>query len=200
MAKLCFGGSFNPIHLGHLICARRAAEGFGFESVVLIPSAQPPHKPDSADLASVAHRVRMCQLALKEGSGFELNDLETQRAGPSYTIDTAREWARRGWGRMACLIGADMLRSLPSWHEPDALLEEVDFVVMARAGWSFDWETLPPPYRKLRERVVATPLIEICATDIRRRVAQGLAIDFLTPAPVVQYIHEAGLYRPNKSG
>jgi nicotinate-nucleotide adenylyltransferase len=194
MAKLCFGGSFNPIHCGHLICARYAAERLGFSSVVLIPSAQPPHKPNATDLAAATHRIRMCHLAVAGCDGFEVNDLETKRTGPSYTIDTARELKRQGWPNVSWLIGADMVSSLPTWHEPDALMAEVEFVVLARPGWALDWETLPPHFRSLRDRVVEAPLIEISATEIRRRVAAGLPIDFLTPGPVVRYIHEAELY------
>jgi nicotinate-nucleotide adenylyltransferase len=195
MAKFCFGGSFNPIHCGHLICARAAAERLGFSSVVLIPSAQPPHKPDAADLASATHRVKMCQLAVAGCDGFEVNDLETKRTGPSYTIDTARALKRQGWDRVSWLIGADMVRNLPTWHQPDALLAEVEFVVLARPGWSFDWETLPPQYQRLQKHVVEAPLIEISATEIRRRVGAGLPIDFLTPEPVVRYIQTSRLYR-----
>ena len=195
MTKLCFGGSFNPIHCGHLICARHAAERLGFSSVALIPNAQPPHKPDATDLAAAPHRVRMCHLAVANCDGFEVNDLETKRTGPSYTIDTARELKRQGWDKVSWLIGADMVRNLPTWHEPDALMAEVEFVVLARPGWAFDWETLPAPFRKLREHVVEAPLIQISATEIRRRVASGLSIDFLTPEPVVRYIRETGLYR-----
>src|SRR5687768_6622242 len=127
MAKLCFGGSFNPIHYGHLICARAAAERLSFESVVLIPSSQPPHKPGATDLAEGPYRVQMCELAVQGVGGFEVNDVETRRSGPSYTIDTARELARQGWGRVSWLIGADMLHNLPTWREPQALLREVDF-------------------------------------------------------------------------
>jgi nicotinate-nucleotide adenylyltransferase len=196
MAKLCFGGSFNPIHAGHLICARHAAEQLGYESVVLIPSSQPPHKPHAADLAGAGHRVRMCELAVQGCDGFEVNDLETKRIGPSYTIHTAREFARQGCGRVSWLVGADLLATLPTWHEPDALLQEVDFVVLTRPGWPLDWEVLPTRLREqLRDRVVEAPLIDISATEIRRRVAAGRPIDFMTPDPVVRYIRETRLYR-----
>jgi nicotinate-nucleotide adenylyltransferase len=137
----------------------------------------------------------MCQLAVAGCDGFEVNDLETKRTGPSYTIDTARELKRQGWAKVSWLIGADMVRDLPTWHEPDALMAEVEFVVLARPGWAFDWEAMPPGFRTLRERVVEAPLIEISATEIRRRAGAGLPIDFLTPDPVVRYIHEAKLYR-----
>ena len=194
--KLCFGGSFNPVHHGHLICARHAAEQLGLASVVLIPSAHPPHKPGAADLAGVEDRVRMCRLAAGGQAAFEVNDVETLRTAPSFTIDTARELARQGWGRVNWVVGADMLRTMPSWREPEALLREVHFVVLARPGWSFDWDTLPPAFRGLRENVVEAPLIQISATEIRRRVVSGLPIDFLTPAPVVDYIRNTKLYHP----
>ena len=194
MSTLCFGGSFNPVHHGHLVCARHAAERLGFDQVVLIPSANPPHKPVATDLAPAADRVRMCELAVEGHAGFTVDNLETKRTGPSYTIDTARILAARDASRVSWLIGADMLRSLPTWHQPDALLAEVAFVILARPGWSFDWETLPPNYRVLRKQVVEAPLIDISATDIRRRVRAGMPIDFLTPAPVVQYIRSTGLY------
>jgi nicotinate-nucleotide adenylyltransferase len=137
----------------------------------------------------------MCRLAIEGRAGFEVDDLEMKRTGPSYTIDSARELARRGWGRVHWLIGADMLRSLPTWHEPEALLEEVSFVVVARPGWSFDWDLLPPKFRVLRDRVVEAPLIDISASALRRRVRAGLPIDFLTPDPVARYIGSTGLYR-----
>jgi nicotinate-nucleotide adenylyltransferase len=142
--------------------------------------------------------LRLCELAAGVTDGFEVESLEIERTGPSYTIDTARELTRRGWGRASWLIGADMLRGLPTWREPGALLVEVDFVVVARPGWTFDWETMPPAYRVLRDRVVDVPQIDISATEIRRRVASNLPIDFLTPEPVVRYIHDRGLYRREK--
>ena len=195
MTLLFFGGSFNPIHAGHLVCARHAAEQIEADRTVLVPSAQPPHKPNATDLAAAEHRVRMGHLAVDGCDGFSVNDLETKRTGPSYTIDTVRELAREGVPRVSWLIGADMLRNLPSWREPEALLEEVQFVVMARPGWAFDWDTLPAPFRKLRDNVVEAPLIDISATQIRRRVKAGLPINFLTPEPVVRYIRDTGLYR-----
>ena len=137
----------------------------------------------------------MCQLAVAGQRGFEVSDVEVGRTGLSYTIDTARELKRQGWERVSWLIGADMVATLPTWHEPEALLEEVDFVVMARPGWVFEWDALPAPFRRLRERVVEAPLIDVSATEIRRRVKGGLPIDFLTPEPVVRYIYDRGLYR-----
>lgn len=194
MATLCFGGSFNPIHHGHLICARAAAERGGYDSVLFIPAAQPPHKPDVSHLADPLHRLAMCRVAVEGLGGLELSDIELTRGEPSYTISTARELKNQGWNEVHWLIGADMLNYLPKWHEPEALLREVNFVIMARAGWNFEWENLPLSYQALKERVVEVPQIEISATDIRQRVAGGLPIDFLTPARVVDYIREQRLY------
>ena len=136
----------------------------------------------------------MCRLAVERSDLFDVSDLELRRSGPSYTVDTARALTRNGWDRVAWLIGGDTLPLLPDWHEPDALLREVEFVVVARPGWSIDWQSLPAAYHPLRARVVTAPLIEISATDIRRRVATGRSIDYLTPPSVVDYIRDRGVY------
>jgi nicotinate-nucleotide adenylyltransferase len=195
MRKLCFGGSFNPIHHAHLLCARAVAEAKGFDRVVLIPSALPPHKLQTTELASPHDRLVMCRLAAEGESLFEVSDLEVTRSGPSYTIDTVRTLRRQGWDRVTWLIGADMVSILPKWHEPLELLREAELLVMARPGWSFDWEALPEPYRVLKERVVEAPLIDVSATTIRRRVAAGQSIRYFTPDAVCGYIAARGLYR-----
>jgi nicotinate-nucleotide adenylyltransferase len=195
MKTLCLGGSFNPIHHGHLICARAVMEHAGYERVMLIPSAQPPHKSAHANLAPAQERLRMCQLVVQSSATFVVDEIELKRTGPSYTIDTARELkASRGWSEVHWLIGADMLNYLPQWHRADALLREVHFVVMARPGFDFDWQGLPAGFQHLRERVIEAPRIDISSTQIRDRVRAGMSIDFLTPAPVVDHIQERHLY------
>src|SRR5687768_12070590 len=195
MRKLCFGGSFNPIHHGHLFCARAAAEAKGFERVVLVPSALPPHKLQATGLASATDRLEMCRRAVEGDPFFEVSDVEVAREGPSFTIDTARELRARGWEHVAWLIAADMVSILPKWHRPTDLLREVEFVVMARPGWTLDWEALPEPFRALREQVVKTPLVETSATMIRGRVKAGRSIRYLTPDAVCSYVESRGLYR-----
>jgi nicotinate-nucleotide adenylyltransferase len=200
---LCLGGSFNPIHYGHLRCAKAAAELRGFDGVLLIPSAQPPHKPDLADLAPPDARLAMTRLAAQfmnqtaqdSRIRFDVDDLELRRSGPSYTIDTADQLLRRGWPEVWWLIGADMLNYLPKWHQADKLLDIARFLVMARPGFQFEWDSLPPPFQRLRENVVPVPAIDISSTDIRRRIREGRSIEGLTPPPVVEYIRENGLYR-----
>jgi len=195
MKTLCLGGSFNPIHHGHLICARAAAEARGFERVLLIPSGHPPHKPDDPELAAPEHRLRMCQLAACATASFDVADLELFRSGPSFTIDTAQELRRRqGFDAVHWLIGADMVNFLPKWHQPLQLMKEVKFIIMARPGASIDWSQLPPEYQHLRSNVVAVPQIDISATELRRRIRASLPIDFLTPPSVVDYIRNNTLY------
>ena len=194
MTCLCLGGSFNPIHHGHLICARAVAEKQGYSTVYLIPNSQSPHKLSAVDVAPALHRLQMCRLAAAGSSLFEVQDLEVRRRGPSYTLDTVRELKQKGMDQIDWLIGADMVRMLPSWHAPLALLKEVRFVIMARPGMALDWETLPPMVRPLRDRVVEAPLIDIAASQIRRRVAEGKSIDYLTVPAVIEYIHSQHLY------
>jgi nicotinate-nucleotide adenylyltransferase len=121
--------------------------------------------------------------------------LEVTRNGPSYTIDTARQLRARGWPEVQWLIGADTVPMLPEWHEPDALLHEVSFVVMVRPGYNLDWTSLPTQLRPLRGSLVEGPRIEISASDIRRRVAAGQSIRYLTPPAVEEYLLRNRLYR-----
>jgi nicotinate-nucleotide adenylyltransferase len=192
--RICLGGSFNPIHHAHLLCARAAAEAIGADTVVLIPTGVPPHKQSQQDLAAAADRLQMCRLAVEGAAGFEVDDLELRRAGPSYTLQTVRQLKQIGWDEVTWLIGADMVSLLPAWHEPEALLAETKFVIMARPGWSLDIESLGPKFQSLHGQVVQVPQLHISATDIRRRVGAGLPIDFLTPEKVCRYIQQRKLY------
>jgi nicotinate-nucleotide adenylyltransferase len=194
LKTLCLGGSFNPIHHGHLICARAAAECANFNRVLFIPSSQPPHKPADPALASVSDRLAMTRAAIEGYDTFDVDALEIGRAGPSYTIDTARALKQRGFDQVHWLIGADTLPQLPTWREPEALLQEVTFWIVDRPGNPIDWSTLPTSLQPLRGRLLILPQIEISATDIRRRVKNGQSIEFLTPSSVVTYIEEHRLY------
>src|SRR4051794_8977869 len=120
MRVLCFGGTFNPIHHGHLICARAVAETGGFDQVLLIPSAQPPHRGGQYDLASAQDRLTMCQLAIKDAPSFAISDVELRRTEPSYTLETARALRQQGLEEVCWLIGGDAVPQLPSWHDPAA--------------------------------------------------------------------------------
>ena len=196
MRFLCFGGSFNPIHNGHLVCARATAEKLGYDRVILIPAAQPPHKFAGAEFAKPEQRLAMCRLAAAlEPQSFEVDDIELHRPPPSYTIDTVRQLRQmRNWEDVHWLIGADMLMYLPKWRDPEALLRETRFVVIRRPGTEIDWNALPPAYLELRHSVAEAPLLDISSTDIRRRIATGKSIEYLVPPGVAAYVREQGLY------
>ena len=193
--RLYFGGSFNPIHFGHLRCAEAVARRANFDQVIFIPSVISPHKTGQTDTASATHRLTMCRLAVLGNPLFAVSDSEILRGGISYTIDTVRQLKSDGEQAVSWLIGADMLQILPQWHEAEQLMVECNLVVMARPGFDMDWSSLPARYRQLRDHVVETPPIDISATEIRRRCRAGEAIDGLTPPAVVRYIVEMSLYR-----
>jgi nicotinate-nucleotide adenylyltransferase len=194
MRKLWFGGSFNPIHVGHLICARAVAESAGFDQITLIPSGQSPHKSAEYAMADANHRLEMCRLAVAGDDFFAVDDIEVRRSGPSFTVNTVTELKARGETEVAWLIGADMALFLPSWHQPARLLAETSFFLMARPGWNLDWSQMPPEFRHLQKNVVSAPELEISSTAIRNRWAAGKSIRYLTPDAVIQYINAKSLY------
>jgi len=195
-----FGGSFNPIHNGHLIVARAVGELLGLDRVVFIPSPNPPHKP-GADLADAADRLEMVRRAIAGETGFDCSDLEIRRSGPSYTILTVQEFSRLKPGRPLCwIIGADSLAELYSWYRLAELVELCRIVTAARPG--FDQPNLAElsrmlpaeRVRRLQDDILPTPRIDVSATEIRRRVAAGLSIRYLVPDPVLEYLRQRGLY------
>ena len=193
--RLYFGGSFNPIHFGHLRCAEVVASRANFDQVIFIPSGTAPHKAGQSGMATATDRLGMCGMAVEGHSLCSVSDIETQRGGLSYTIDTIRQLKASGEQAVSWLIGADMLQILPSWRSAEQLIAEANLVVMARCGFEIDWSGLPAIFRPLREHVVEAPLIDISATEIRRRCRDGESIDGLTPPAVVRYIREKSLYR-----
>ncbi len=178
------GGSFDPVHHGHLILARAAREELALDSVLLVPAALSPHKAGTAP-ASAADRLEMLRLATGDEPGFECSGIELARPAPSYTVDTLRELAaaRRG-AELVLLIGADNVEKFPAWREADVIPRLADIVVLDRGAGA--------PHHAWP---VVRRLVDISSTDIRRRVAQGLSIRYLTPEPVCGYISAKGLYR-----
>lgn len=186
-----FGGSFDPVHIGHLLVAQAAAEELGLDRLFFIPAAQSPFKPTLSP-ATPQLRVRMLRMALAGQTWCEVDDQELQRGGVSYTIDTVREYqARHPEAELFYLIGADHVPTLPKWREAEQLARAVEFVVIPRPG-EVPAE-LPEPYRV---RVLGGWPLKVSSSQIRARVGEGLRIDHLVPGGVAEVVREAGLYLP----
>ncbi len=197
------GGSFNPLHLAHLIVAERVRGERGLDRVLFIPAAQPPHKPRQC-LAPAADRLKMVRLAIRDNPAFTVDPLELEREGPSYTLTTVRELQQRlgARDRLCLLLGADSVLDLENWWRADELAHAVDIVAFNRPGHPLDgeWEELGRRFgrhwaERLRRSRVQVPQLDISATEIRERVRRGLSIRYLVPEPVRCHIEEQGLYR-----
>lgn len=191
------GGTFNPVHHGHLSIAREALQAFDLSAVWFIPCARPPHKT-SEKLASNADRLAMLQLAIAGEPRFEALTLEFDRPGKSYTLHTVRELQALHPGvEFVFIIGADTLPELHTWHRPLELLPLLRIVTLARPGFMPDPAAirLPPPWpEKLLADVRTGNPVDVASRDIRAQIAAGHPVS-LVPQPVMHYIQEHHLYR-----
>lgn len=184
-----FGGSFDPVHLAHLLVAQAVREELGLERLFLVPAAQSPFKPDRQPTPA-AERVRLLRLALAGKSWCEVDEQELGRGGTSYTIDTVRDYARRfPEAERYYLIGADHLPQLTKWRAADELAQLVEFVAIPRPGQQV--MPFPAPFRG---RWLAGFPLAVSSSEIRARVKAGLAIDHLVPGPVMEAIRNNRLY------
>lgn len=177
------GGSFDPVHHGHLILARAAREELGLDRVIFIPAALSPHKPGTTP-ADAADRMAMLRLAIDGEPGFEACDIELRRPPPSYMVDTLRQLTATNPGaEFVLLVGADNVAKFDTWNEPDEIRRLARIAVLDRANGEAprDW----PVVRRV---------VDISSTDIRKRVAAGRSIRYLTPDAVCDYIKRNGLY------
>jgi len=195
------GGSFDPVHTGHLIIAQDAAEKLELSDVLFIPAAIPPHK-QHLQQANADDRLNMLKLATEADLRFFVSDLEIMRGGVSYTIDTLRELKQEyPKDTLVLIIGADTLVELHTWYKIDELLELCEVASFIRPGECSissiaDKIQLPPHQKdKLLGNLIEAHLIEISSTEIRMRAAEGLGIRYLVPPEVEMYIAEHGLYR-----
>jgi nicotinate-nucleotide adenylyltransferase len=196
-----FGGTFDPVHTGHLILAEQAREQGQLHEVWFIPAPRPPHK-DEPLLTRFEQRVEMLALALAGNPAFRIDELEKERSGPSYTVDTLAELRRRHPAHeFFLLVGSDTLVDLPHWYEPIRVLEQAGLLVMARPGSAvLTAEQLRAQLHlsaevPLRLQIIETPLIDISSRDLRRRAAQDRSLRYFLPRSVECYIHEKKLYR-----
>lgn len=187
-----FGGSFNPPHVAHLIVAEVARDQFGFDEVWWIPNATPPHKSQD-DLAAVNHRLEMTRRAVAENPAFQVCDIEVERSGVSYTVETVRALQDQHPNTdFGLLIGSDSLDHFAEWHKPDEIAERVPLVVYKRPGVI---DAVPESRFANHVRFVAAPVMEVSGTEIRSRCRAGRSIRYLVPEPVRAYIETQGLYR-----
>jgi len=181
------GGSFNPVHHGHLITATRAAEAVRLDRVLFIPAAVSPLK-NGAELAPARERWAMLRLALRGNSLFEASDLELRRGGISYTVDTLRELKRRTSAKLFWIVGSDAARLLPRWKAIDEVRRLAEFIILSRPGDSV-------PRKMPKDHIVRAPLLQISSSEIRERVRKGLSVRYLLPDSVERYVRRKGLYR-----
>ncbi|MGE3801867.1 MAG: nicotinate-nucleotide adenylyltransferase [Candidatus Kapaibacterium sp.] len=186
-----FGGTFDPIHTGHLILAERAREELNLEAILFMPAHIPPHKSSGRKIASGTARLEMIRLSIADNPHFYLTDLELEREGISFTVDSLRTIGEVNPEiELTLLMGSDNARDFTSWREPESILQLADIAVWERPG-SYYWPEIYPDYIA---RKITSPLIEISSTEIRNRVAAEQSIRYLTPEPVISYIRTHGLY------
>ena len=197
-----FGGTFDPVHVGHLVMAEQCREQARLDQVWFLPSAHPPHKSDAA-VSPFDRRAEMLRLALAGQTAFRVETIEKDRPGPSYTADTLDELqVRHPDAELFLILGADSVVDLPKWYEPQRIVARAGLLAVRRPGW----QVLPAEELAaklgladavgVRLQVIESPLIDISSRDLRRRVAAGRSIRFMVPRAVEVYVHEKKLYRP----
>jgi nicotinate-nucleotide adenylyltransferase len=191
------GGTFNPPQIAHLVMAQEAHAQLGLDTVVLLPVAAPPHKP-LVDDPGAEERLRMCELAVAGDERFAVSRLEVDRGGASYTVDTLREIHAASPGDdLTFIVGGDMAHSLPTWREPEAVLQLATLGVAEREGAARTdiLERVRGLAGADRIRFFDMPRIDVSSTAIRRRVRDGLPIRYLVPDAVASAIADEGWYR-----
>jgi len=196
-----FGGTFDPPHLGHLILASEAKSQLGLTRLLWTVTPDPPHKQDQL-ITALEHRLAMVRLAIEDDPSFELSEVELDRPGPHYTLDTIRLVAQQNpEAEIVPVIGGDSLQDLPTWHKPRELVYAAHWVgVMRRPGEEVNLEQLERELPGIKSKVhyVDAPLLEIASREIRSRVADGRPFRYYLPNPVYEYINEHHLYRESE--
>ncbi len=201
------GGTFDPVHYGHLVIAEEVRVALNLAEIVFIPAGHPPHKSTHA-VTDAAHRLTMLELALASNPYFRISHIELERTGPSYTVDTLHA-LREQWGANTAvffIIGWDSLEELYTWHKATAILTAVTHLVaVRRPGYEEDYiyntvleQRLPGIQKRLL--IVQAPQLEISATDLRQRVAEARPIKYQTPEAVETYIRKQRLYSTHVAG
>lgn len=181
------GGTFNPIHIGHLILAEEAREKLGLDKVIFVPAYLPPHK-DNSDIATAGVRFTMIKLAIKGNRYFFVSDIEIKRDGKSYTIDTLKEFKKKyPRDELYFISGSDLLKYLDEWKDLSEIIRMVKFIVATRPGY---------PLEKIPSYIstVAIRAVDISAFEVRRCIRENKSFRYLVPEPVFNYINKKRLY------
>ena len=191
------GGTFNPLHIGHLICAQEAMGELALDRVLIVPARIPPHKPVEHE-PGAQHRLELCRRAVANDARFEVSDLELRRDGPSYTVDTLQELrANAPHDELVLILGGDIAAGLPDWHLPERVLALATVAVAKRRGTARGRveRALASLEGGERAQFFAMPRIGISSTMLRRRVRAGQSIRYLVTEPVREYVEAHSLYR-----
>jgi nicotinate-nucleotide adenylyltransferase len=191
------GGTFDPIHIGHLFIAEEVYAALRLAKVYFAPAREPPHKAGEP-VTSIEHRVAMVRAAIASNDHFALSLVDVNRPGPSYSVDTLR-LLRKEWGtdvQLFFIMGLDSLLDLPQWHQPQELIRLCELAVVGRPGYYPDINALEETVPGLREKIhfVSSPTLNISSSDIQRRVRAAHPIRYLVPETVREYIYQHGLY------
>jgi nicotinate-nucleotide adenylyltransferase len=189
------GGSFNPIHIGHLVTADEARYTFGLDEVIFVPAGQPWQK-EAGDVAPAEHRYMMCVIATSPEPTFRVSRIEIDRPGPTYTLDTLHALkAERPGDELFFITGADAILQILTWKDPEAVLREARFIAATRPGYDLDrLEKELPSHLEDRVAIMEIPALAISSTDVRLRAREGRPTRYLLPTGVAEYIEKNGLY------
>jgi nicotinate-nucleotide adenylyltransferase len=190
------GGSFNPIHIGHLVTADEARYTFSLDEVIFVPAGQPWQK-EAGEVAPAEHRFMMCVIATSPEPTFRVSRIEIDRPGPTYTLDTLKALkSERPADELFFITGADAILQILTWKDPEAVLREARFIAATRPGYDLDRLEKELP-RGLEDRVsiMEIPALAISSTDVRLRAREGRPIRYLLPTGVAEYIEKNRLYR-----
>lgn len=182
------GGTFNPIHIGHLILAEEAREKLGLKKIIFVPTFLPPHK-DNSNIAPASDRLTMIKLAIEGNKYFIVSDLEIKRNGRSYTIDTIKEFKEKfGSDDLYFIIGSDLLKYLEEWKDLNEIIKIVKFIAATRPGY---------PLEKIPSYINTLPIraVDVSAFEIRECVKENKSFRYLLPERVYNYIKKRGLYK-----
>lgn len=182
------GGTFNPIHIGHLIIAEESREKLGLDKVIFVPTYLPPHK-DNGNIALANDRISMVKLAVSDNTNFTVSDIEIKRSGRSYTIDTIKQFkADYPKDELYFIIGSDLLEYLDDWKDLKEIIKIVKFIVVTRPGY---------PLERIPSYITTLPIraVDVSAFEIRSNIKENKSFRYLVPEKVYGYIKEKGLYK-----